>query len=791
MPLEELRRRRERRELTGAELVWCSGMPDWQPLDTVLGLTRPKTKRRLVPWLIAAAIVFATAIFVIVVAGAFVVFKRVSRRMESAAAQITSQGTESERGVDVASRPVPANSHALTEADVRKRRRDFCIRQYLEAYRANAPADAAWRTDGEKFIHAWIEEQYGDGTATNPPNVSVLADRLAANPACNDPLVLSLASLKSVEWFEADHRIERAVAAFNGTKYKAYPRLFAVVTLAAHQGNAPNEEQRLDREAVRLFKESLSDGSILPEDQAILAGAFVNDWGSALFDRRGAALADAADEAGTKFLWLALALRGDFEINEAWKARGSGWANQVRPEGWQGFEDHLAKAESCLTRAWKLQHDLPLVPCLMERVELGKGTAEDMRTWFDRALEAQVDYPQAWYYMAWGLYPRWYGSLAALRQFGVTAIDSGRFDTEVPFQFYKIVQDLELENRCGPGEHLFGRPDIWPELQRMYNGYITNLTSRGQPSRGWREAYATVAYLARDYDASRRQLEQLDWQLPAGRFQGWGRDAWLLPLEVAARTSPLGPRVLVAERQRDANSVPAALDIYRKLAPATNVDARTHEFIARRIQALEMEKQLASGQWVNFLPATNNDPVWIAARGQYRVQPDGAVDIQADKLGFMLICEARIGISFEIEGEFQVISSSTRDFQAGLVMGLPEPLYWDWYAFRMKRNSNEGEVVSFSKGWGSQQVRKPVSLNPDHNTFRFRMTSLIADAWLNDVRILEKVQVPGTARVADDQFLVGLGSYNDMNNTVIRYRNVKLRRVIPGSASDDTAGASR
>ena len=35
-PLEELRRRRQAGELTGAELVWCECMSAWQLLDAVL-----------------------------------------------------------------------------------------------------------------------------------------------------------------------------------------------------------------------------------------------------------------------------------------------------------------------------------------------------------------------------------------------------------------------------------------------------------------------------------------------------------------------------------------------------------------------------------------------------------------------------------------------------------------------------------------------------------------------------------------------------------------------------------
>jgi hypothetical protein len=32
----------------------------------------------------------------------------------------------------------------------------------------------------------------------------------------------------------------------------------------------------------------------------------------------------------------------------------------------------------------------------------------------------------------------------------------------------------------------------------------------------------------------------------------------------------------------------------------------------------------------------------------------------------------------------------------------------------------------------------------------------------------------------DNDCMVGLGAYSDANETVIRYRNVKLRRLVPG-----------
>ncbi len=77
--------------------------------------------------------------------------------------------------------------------------------------------------------------------------------------------------------------------------------------------------------------------------------------------------------------------------------------------------------------------------------------------------------------MRWGLRPRWYGSEAALLALGRTAINTGRFDTDVPRKFFDCVADVESEMELPAGRHnIYGRADIWPEFQKMYEGYIAD-----------------------------------------------------------------------------------------------------------------------------------------------------------------------------------------------------------------------------------------------------------------------------------------------------------------------------
>jgi hypothetical protein len=175
---------------------------------------------------------------------------------------------------------------------------------------------------------------------------------------------------------------------------------------------------------------------------------------------------------GKSFEWLTHVFEGEYRVMEAWKERGGGYAPTVSEKGWEGFATHSAAARKNFTRAWELRPDLPLAPSRMIYVAMGDSGAEEMRVWFDRTIAAQVDYPKAWSDMRWGLRPRWHGSLEAMLALGKTAVDTGRFDTDVPRKFLDLVSDLESELKVPFGQHLYGRPDIWPECVRMYEGYI-------------------------------------------------------------------------------------------------------------------------------------------------------------------------------------------------------------------------------------------------------------------------------------------------------------------------------
>jgi hypothetical protein len=684
----------------------------------------------------------------------------------------------STEGVAVASQPVIWTTNTLTERDVENRAREFRIRQWLEGYEKQGQRNPVCDAEADQFIRVWIARYYGGPEATNRLSLETESDKLALDPNCTDPLLLTVVADNNIEVFEATHLFERALAAFPGSHHKAYPQLYASVKITRFLSDHPGRIATLDAASLKLLEDCFTDGSFLPDDQQEIGEIFIYGWGNRFFERNGDAVCHIVHRAGPTYEWLALTLDGEREINAAWEARGGGWANTVTREGWQGFHAHLAKAREDLTQAWKMHPDFPLAPCRMMTVALGDSGAEEMRTWFDRTVSVQVDYPEAWSEMRWGLRPRWYGSEAALLALGRTAINTGRFDTDVPRKFFDCVADVESEMELPPGRHIYDRADIWPELQTMYQGYISN-TAPPSAVAGWRGSYAIVAYFAGKYNVAAEQLKALDWKLPPKKLTGWGADLSSMTLEVAARTGPLGKSVSAAESSYQNDDVATVLRRFTDLQAATNADARTLEFVKIRLAALALEQQLQKGEWVDFMPTKNDDPGWVCSRGKMQRLPDGALEVRSGSDGHFIFSRARVGSNFEIQGEFEVVHSTTKYFQAGLVMGTPDVDAYEFLGFRIKRHQQLGDVACFSQGWSLRQILQPAKVNDVVNSFDFRLYQGRVTASVNGEKVFKDAVPKDALDMPEQDIRAGLGAYNDTNDTIIRYRHVQIRKLVP------------
>jgi hypothetical protein len=536
-----------------------------------------------------------------------------------------------------------------------------------------------------------------------------------------------------------------------------------------------NQIPDLDEKSVRYLDAAFRDGSLTPQDQPELADMLFDGWAAQFRQRRGPAVRGIVKMAGPAFEWLSLVMQGQLDIRQAWAARGGGWADSVTEEGWKKWGQELTEARAALTKAWELRPDLPHAATLMIEVAMGQSGNEQMNLWFERATKAQIDNASAWGKMRWGLRPRWHGTIEEMNALGVRAVDTGRFDTDVPRKYFDVVTDMESELKKFAGEHIYGRSDIWPNFQRVYEGYIAE-PSQAYARDGWRSSFAGIAYFAGHYDVARKQLEALNWQPWPSSLYGWGTELSLMPLEVAARTGSAGPQITEGEASHSPANVGRCKDLYTALLKDSTIDDRTRQFLRHRLAALEVEDGLTTMNWVDFLPRQTNDLGWVEVFGSYQPVEDGVVEVKCTPYGHFIYCRARVGYGFEMRGEMEVVRSSTSDFQAGVIMGLPEYYQPEWYGFRIIRDHEHGNMALFDRTYTTPQLGTPLTVT-ERNTFDLVVRSEKVTATVNGQKVFDNAPFPAPIHVHKRNYLLGLGGRGNGGEMIVRYRNLQIRRL--------------
>jgi len=180
-----------------------------------------------------------------------------------------------------------------------------------------------------------------------------------------------------------------------------------------------------------------------------------------------------------------------------------------------GLEDHMEHGRRHALKAWELKPELPeaagemlYITRASWRMAKGRESAvgEDVRFWFDEAVQAEFNYLPAYYDLAWALRPRWGGSPEKMMAFGDECLQTERFDTDVPLMFHSIADDFVDEG------------SDWPtvvQTKGFYERYLFLFgnMARVAPDDAARNRHlsrlAAVSYLAGKKDEARKLLSEL------------------------------------------------------------------------------------------------------------------------------------------------------------------------------------------------------------------------------------------------------------------------------------------
>lgn len=628
LPLDEIRRRRHTGALGPDAKLWQPGLTDWTPIDQILGAPLPAARTvsasRPFRWLW-----FGVVLGVFVIVGCLTAWWIVRNSQHSpnfiAQPAPTNTPTAPVKKRSASSSPDPAviaAEKAAAEAAARERIADFPgtdrdgtslvriiaprpdsrtyltrlpadrafrVRQYQQAYlRDGTPApDPATEIQVREFFELWLDYHFSHAAAFSFESAQrrnqLQTQLYLASPPLPDALLQHTLVLNAELPREARARaLENVLSLYANSAHRPYPRFNATIELANALGKDSPRLTELDQAALAHLRAALTAGHLIPDDQEILAESLVVGWAKRFSKRNSAALHELFEAQGPDWAWLSLVIDGELHLDAAWAARGGGYADTVTPAGWTTFAEELTAADAAYTAAWRLAPTRPLAPARLTYIAMGRSREDEMVRWFERTLDAQIDFLEVWASFTHALLPRWHGSHLALLRLARFSLDTRRFDTLVPYQITRIVDRLQDDLKLPFEQHLYAHPDVWPLYREMYEGYIAAPDRRGI-ERVWRCDYAVLAYLAGHLDVARAQLEAVAWQTAPASLEGWNADTTGAFAAIGALTGPDAARVRTAEDYWKANQRPPAAEIYRSLLE-TSPNPHTRELAQLRLR---------------------------------------------------------------------------------------------------------------------------------------------------------------------------------------------------------------
>jgi len=691
--------------------------------------------------------------------------------------------------------PIPASPDARTHAEDAKLLAAWLDRNMAQAYDRVGVQDPAWDAAARRFIRT--AQPIVSGFPVDRTDLRHQAEQLLEQ-GCSDPLVLYLHALNLWALEKGSREVTLLFQrAAEGMRTVAYPR--GVARFAA---SGLYRDYENSREAVGLrgaaaslelhwLLESTQDGSYREGDDVVLLEHLRTGTGESLFERNAEAIAAGVGATRWAEDWTREVVSGMKEEQLAWNARGYGWASEVTEEGWKGFRTHMRRARVSLLKAWRRRPDRPEPSLEMMGIALAgeAGPGESTRTWFDRAVTAQLDIEEAYSRMLNQLRPRWGGSYEEMLAFGRECLETRRFDTEVPRFLFTAVQDIEDDQR-DPEHTRYETPDpfaahderaertIWDEpgtfdlLSELFEGYLLEPAQNGSRSR-WESLYAVSAYKAGRYPEAWQHLQAVDGRLHYGAVDCVDEPADWVVMRSAALAGPGAGQALQAEALFEAGKQAEARTLFLRASRSAQTD-EARRYFDRSLALVALELDLNKGGWVDILP-TPELLGWDRQLGQWRVEEDGSLRGTTDSIGLMLVNSARVGPDFEFSGEMEFVESTNGMFHGGLVFGHPKYGKHDWMSLRLERIPSGATTADLGPRFARAEATAWVDVG-ERARFLLQSWKGRITLFVNDKAAIQDHQ-PGEAFVARSDVRIGLGGVTFHNGFTLAFRDLKLRKL--------------
>ncbi len=597
---------------------------------------------------------------------------------------------------------------------------------------------------------------------------------------CDDPLLLYLVS-RSCDMGLNHFNILIKASKDIGTSSDLSPvwALMAELdkSVKVEYGDEEEDRRPTDAEVLRRLKRACEAGCFEGEQVWMLDHLLVRGDGKKFTKRYVFKIAEVFEKSAMPE-WAVHWMRGYGELLAAWKSRGSGYSNKVSEAGWKGFREHSALAREELVKSWELAPEYPFAAALMIKVSMGGSDdpLKEMRMWWDRSMDAQIDNWTAMTNYKFGLYPRWHGSRDMLGEFAGHCMDTERYDTYLPWMQMLVEQQFAKES--SDKVEYYRDEEVYHKLMTMLDGYLADAgkvesvenTARKQVY--W--TYQMILSQRAGYDDVLPGLwEKLNGKLHEKVIEIWKVDCE--DLEFRAVIGLQDSRIHNAENYIDQALYDEALSEYEAVLAQTDLSDKKRRVLRNRIALLQMRKQWEAGEWVTLWPTDSAD-LWKVLEGKRLPDAGGALKFQSDSYRYVAEHPFVLGRNYEIEAKVGPAGGiwGTTGYGIWLSTRPWNGKHWDCLKLRVIANdqlSLEAVRWRFSPEWSTKIKRKePVLIGLQCQGVLWNVSV--------DGHRLNTADVEMTGHHNGDNTRMALAGYvRPEGKTTVSYQSVRVRKL--------------
>ncbi len=407
----------------------------------------------------------------------------------------------------------PAEKDIHLHKDYLKKRAAWHRRMQVEAYNRHGTKNPKWDAQAREFL-AHIAERFEGNLSPDLRDSLYQQSSAVIRMGCDDPLVVYChGSLEQAVHGAAD-AVSFVQTGLEGLDRRGYPRFLAYraarrladIYRQLYGGDAQAAKD-MDSKAFLFLGQAAADKIFQPDMGRAYAEVLVpvTTINPALADRVKPLL-EGLDSVRNPDPWAADFCRAAVYKLLAWQARGSGWGYTVSKDGWKEFNRKIDLAREAAEKAWALHPEIPESACVMIDISMSTCSKTDVLLWFRRAVAAEFDIDAAYYTLSWAILPRWGGTMDEQFGFGLACLQTGRFDTTVPWQVMRslvyVGMDLHEDWRI-----LWTLPEVRQIVNQYHERYANQFPDKKLP-RSYLSRMAAFAWATAQYDLAAKCLEQ-------------------------------------------------------------------------------------------------------------------------------------------------------------------------------------------------------------------------------------------------------------------------------------------